>query len=128
MIRIAAEFQAFLPTGRESLLWKPFALQRVQHRVVPFEDAYAQIMAPVQQVLEQVAERGGNAVRRWSHEFDPAVDVPGENVDRAARVQHGRVHGRETRFAVDEEGKATRRFDAPAVAAYLQDRLAGTGE
>src|SRR5581483_3437974 len=89
----------------------------------PAEKSHAQAASTSRERIEERAQFVGQAVvRALRHETHAAVDVPSQKLDRVLRGGECLAHRAETRGAVDQEGEAMGRFNAPAVAPGLENR------
>src|SRR5665647_2701702 len=94
---VEAERKAPVRLPVELVQWQPFALERIEHRVIPGEDVRTQPTLPRDDRIEEVAQRVRIAIARsLRDQAHAAVDVPAEDEDGPAclgerRAQRGEI-------------------------------------
>ncbi|XQU70726.1 hypothetical protein OJJOAM_003515 [Cupriavidus sp. H18C1] len=102
---------------------QPLALHRVDHREIPAQHVDAQPAAAPHQRIEEIAQPARKAVvGAAGHQLEAAVDIPAEDEDGVFRLDQRRAQRAEVLLAIDQHGEARCAFDAPAIAAGLQQR------
>jgi hypothetical protein len=101
------------------------ALERIDDRVIPQQQLDGEPGPGAHERAQEFAKCLRQVVAGLSVLADEAhagVDVPADDVDRALGVAQGAPEGAEIAGAIDEHGGALGPFDAPGIAAGLQNR------
>ena len=94
------------------------------HRVVPVQDVHVQRVAPLHEVVQEIAKQRRRPVGHLGLEVQPglAVEVPAEDRDRALGAQRRFVERTEVIRRVDQQRDALGARHRPAVVARPQER------
>ena len=123
MMVVETEVEARVGAARPAMKRQDLALQGIDDREVPIENADTQrSTAP-----DQAVEERPDLVRVVPHpSFGPqshaAVEIPADYQDRMASARCRRHEGAKERLSVDEHGGAGGRLDTPTVLARSEDR------
>jgi hypothetical protein len=123
---VVAQVHAPMRVPREPVERRKLAVGAEHHRVVPVEHAHVQPPPAPGEIVQEVAERdalaaGPDLQRR------AAVEVPGEDHDRALGALGGAHERLEVALGVDEQRDAARARDGAAVLADLEKAVRGAG-
>src|SRR5438874_4575394 len=121
---VVAQVHAASRCPAEAVERREFPVGAEHHRVIPVEHMHVQRVAPLHQPVEEFPQQRRRAVGRHRVEVQLrlAVEVPGEDRDRALGAQRRLVERLEVIGRVDEEGDALGARHRPAVVAGAQDR------
>ena len=126
---VVAQMHAPRRGPAEAVERREFPVGAEHHRVVPVEDMHVQRVAALHQPVQELTKQRRRPIRLHRIEVQArlAVEVPGEDGDRALGAQRRLVERLEVIGGVDQESDALGARHRPAVVARAQERRRAVG-